>query len=117
MLANGDVYVGSTNDLRRRFKSHQRGEVSVDRAISAGDLEGPISRSSTSRLRGAWSAISNPDQGRLSQRSVSLLRLLFGLHFVSLRHLPVHRRPNPRRVRHPHHSVLEQASRRADGSR
>jgi putative endonuclease len=26
-LVNGDIYVGSTNDLRRRFKSHQNGEV------------------------------------------------------------------------------------------
>ncbi len=26
-LQNGDVYVGSTNDLRRRFRSHEKGEV------------------------------------------------------------------------------------------
>jgi putative endonuclease len=26
-LSNGDVYVGSTNDLRRRFASHQNAEV------------------------------------------------------------------------------------------
>jgi putative endonuclease len=26
-LSNGDVYVGSTNDLKRRFKSHQHGRV------------------------------------------------------------------------------------------
>jgi predicted GIY-YIG superfamily endonuclease len=26
-LKNGDVYVGSTNDLRRRFESHERGQV------------------------------------------------------------------------------------------
>ena len=26
-LKNGDVYVGSTDDLRRRFESHQRGNV------------------------------------------------------------------------------------------
>jgi putative endonuclease len=25
--ANGDIYVGSTNDLRRRFKSHQDAQV------------------------------------------------------------------------------------------
>lgn len=31
-LANGDVYVGSTNDLRRRFASHERGEVQSTRA-------------------------------------------------------------------------------------
>jgi putative endonuclease len=27
-LENGDIYVGSTNDLRRRFDSHQAGAVS-----------------------------------------------------------------------------------------
>ena len=26
-LSNGDIYIGSTNDLRRRFKSHQQGHV------------------------------------------------------------------------------------------
>jgi len=26
-LSNGDVYVGSTDDLKRRFKSHQSGKV------------------------------------------------------------------------------------------
>jgi putative endonuclease len=26
-LNNGDIYVGSTNDLRRRFASHQQGRV------------------------------------------------------------------------------------------
>ncbi len=27
-LSNGDIYVGSTNDLQRRLESHQRGQVS-----------------------------------------------------------------------------------------
>jgi len=26
-LRNGDIYIGSTNDLRRRFASHQQGHV------------------------------------------------------------------------------------------
>jgi putative endonuclease len=26
-LSNGDIYVGSTDDLKRRFGSHSRGEV------------------------------------------------------------------------------------------
>jgi putative endonuclease len=26
-LSNGDIYIGSTDDLRRRFKSHQREHV------------------------------------------------------------------------------------------
>ena len=32
LLSNGDVYVGSTNDLRRRVTSHQRGNVVSTRA-------------------------------------------------------------------------------------
>lgn len=31
-LANDDVYVGSTNDLKRRFETHQRGHVVSTRA-------------------------------------------------------------------------------------
>jgi predicted GIY-YIG superfamily endonuclease len=30
-LRNGDIYVGSTDDLRRRFKSHQTGHVASTR--------------------------------------------------------------------------------------
>lgn len=30
-LKNGDVYVGSTDDLRRRFASHQKGQVTSTR--------------------------------------------------------------------------------------
>jgi predicted GIY-YIG superfamily endonuclease len=26
-LSNGDIYIGSTDDLRRRFESHQQGHV------------------------------------------------------------------------------------------
>ena len=26
-LSNGDIYVGSTQDLKRRFASHQKGQV------------------------------------------------------------------------------------------
>ena len=32
-LSNGDIYVGSTNDLRRRFKSHQDGQVASTRKL------------------------------------------------------------------------------------
>ena len=32
-LGNGDIYVGSTNDLRRRLESHQRGQVSSTKAF------------------------------------------------------------------------------------
>ena len=30
-LSNGDIYVGSTRDLKPRFKCHQRGEVDSTR--------------------------------------------------------------------------------------
>ena len=30
-LSNGDIYVGSTDDLRRRFASHQQGQVASTR--------------------------------------------------------------------------------------
>ncbi|MCH7634573.1 MAG: GIY-YIG nuclease family protein [Proteobacteria bacterium] len=32
-LGNGDIYFGSTNDLRRRLESHQRGQVSSTKAF------------------------------------------------------------------------------------
>ena len=32
-LANGDAYVGSTNDLKRRYASHQAGRVISTRAF------------------------------------------------------------------------------------
>ncbi|WP_244622073.1 GIY-YIG nuclease family protein [Bradyrhizobium ivorense] len=32
-LSNGDVYVGSTNDLRRRIVSHQQGHVISTRGL------------------------------------------------------------------------------------
>jgi putative endonuclease len=30
-LGNGDIYVGSTNDLKRRFRSHELGQVTSTR--------------------------------------------------------------------------------------
>jgi putative endonuclease len=32
-LNNGDIYVGSTDDLRRRFASHQNGQVISTRKL------------------------------------------------------------------------------------
>jgi predicted GIY-YIG superfamily endonuclease len=32
-LSNGDIYVGSTNDLRRRVAQHQRGQVTSTRQL------------------------------------------------------------------------------------
>ena len=39
VLSNGDVYVGSTNDLRRRFSSHQAGQVLSTRAYLPVELK------------------------------------------------------------------------------
>lgn len=38
-LANGDIYVGSTNDLKRRFKSHQDGHVASTARLLPASLE------------------------------------------------------------------------------
>jgi predicted GIY-YIG superfamily endonuclease len=34
-LRNGDIYIGSTNDLRRRFASHQQGCVDTKQYLPA----------------------------------------------------------------------------------
>jgi putative endonuclease len=41
-LDNGDVYVGSTNDLKRRFRSHQLGEVVSTRPFLPAKLKSYI---------------------------------------------------------------------------
>jgi predicted GIY-YIG superfamily endonuclease len=38
-FANGDVYVGSTNDLKRRVASHQHGEVTSTRSLQPCSLK------------------------------------------------------------------------------
>ena len=38
-LTNGDIYVGSTNDLKRRFSSHQAGQVQSTRAFVPAKLK------------------------------------------------------------------------------
>ena len=38
-LNNGDIYVGPTNDLRRRVDSHSRGEVSSTKTLLPATLE------------------------------------------------------------------------------
>ncbi len=38
-LSNGDIYVGSTNDLRRRFESHRRGHVTSTKRHLPVDLK------------------------------------------------------------------------------
>jgi putative endonuclease len=41
-LANGDIYVGSTNDLKRRVKSHQAGQVASTRPLLPASLKSYI---------------------------------------------------------------------------
>ncbi len=38
-LSNGDIYVGSTNDLKRRFASHQAGQVLSTKAYLPATLK------------------------------------------------------------------------------
>jgi predicted GIY-YIG superfamily endonuclease len=38
-LANGSIYVGSTNDLRARFRSHERGHVISTKAYLPASLK------------------------------------------------------------------------------
>lgn len=38
-LNNGDIYVGSTNDLKRRFSSHQAGHVLSTKAFLPAKLK------------------------------------------------------------------------------
>jgi predicted GIY-YIG superfamily endonuclease len=41
-LRNGDIYVGSTNDLKRRFASHRAGHVHSTRAYLPATLKSYI---------------------------------------------------------------------------
>jgi len=38
-LCNGDVYVGSTNDLKRRYASHKNGDVASTRSFLPAKLK------------------------------------------------------------------------------
>jgi predicted GIY-YIG superfamily endonuclease len=38
-LKNGDTYVGSTNDLKRRFKSHGLGQVASTKSLLPAKLK------------------------------------------------------------------------------
>jgi putative endonuclease len=41
-LGNGDIYVGSTNDLKRRYGSHERGQVIATRPFLPARLKSYI---------------------------------------------------------------------------
>jgi predicted GIY-YIG superfamily endonuclease len=50
-LDNGDIYVGSTDDLRRRFTSHQRGQVASTRLHRPAILKSYLAVQSEDRAR------------------------------------------------------------------
>lgn len=50
-LADGDIYVGSTNDLRRRVASHQRGDVISTRGNLPGALRSYVAVGSEPHAR------------------------------------------------------------------
>lgn len=50
-LANGDIYVGSTNDLRRRVDSHRQGRVGSTKAHLPVDLKAYVAVSSELNAR------------------------------------------------------------------
>ncbi len=50
-LSNGDIYVGSTNDLKRRFASHQSGHVLSTRAHLPVQLESYIAVETEEHVR------------------------------------------------------------------
>ncbi|MFQ5625145.1 MAG: GIY-YIG nuclease family protein [Methyloligellaceae bacterium] len=51
-LNNGDIYVGSTNDLQRRVESHRRGRVDSTKAHLPIALKSYIAVSTEERARG-----------------------------------------------------------------
>ncbi|MBN9551049.1 MAG: GIY-YIG nuclease family protein [Alphaproteobacteria bacterium] len=50
-LHNGDVYVGSTNDLRHRFESHQSGQVTSTKAYLPASLKAYVAVETESNAR------------------------------------------------------------------
>jgi putative endonuclease len=50
-LANGDVYVGSTNDLKRRVGSHQQGRVLSTQSLLPAALKSYIAVETESLAR------------------------------------------------------------------
>ena len=50
-LNNGDIYVGSTNDLKDRVKSHQRGEVQSTKALLPAKLKSYVAVETEAKAR------------------------------------------------------------------
>jgi predicted GIY-YIG superfamily endonuclease len=50
-LKNGDIYAGSTNDLKRRYKSHTLGQVAATRPFLPAKLKSYIAVESEETAR------------------------------------------------------------------
>jgi len=50
-LCNGDIYVGSTPDLKRRFESHQKGQVQSTKAYCPVKLRAYIAVETETKAR------------------------------------------------------------------
>jgi predicted GIY-YIG superfamily endonuclease len=50
-LNSGNIYVGSTNDLRRRFESHQKGQVAATKSHLPASLKSYIAIQSEKNAR------------------------------------------------------------------
>ena len=50
-LNNGDIYVGSTPDLKRRFESHQKGQVQSTKAYCPVKLRAYIAVETEAKTR------------------------------------------------------------------
>lgn len=50
-LSNGDIYVGSTNDLKRRKQSHDKGEVNSTKSFLPIMLKSYVSGKAIARKR------------------------------------------------------------------
>ena len=67
-LRDGDIYVGSTNDLRRRIASHEQGQATSTKAYLPVTLKSYIAVKTEKNAR-ELEKYSSPDQARHSQRS------------------------------------------------
>ena len=65
-LSNDDIYVGSTNDLKRRVSSHQAGRVTSTKKHLPVVLKSYVAVESSS-MRDSWKITSNLDQERRSR--------------------------------------------------
>ena len=50
-LSNGDIYVGSTNDLKRRFKSHNAGHVTSTKRLLPAELKSYVAGATEEHAR------------------------------------------------------------------